>query len=383
MRMAPGKQCWILSSMLILVLLSFPLPAFADGGAPNLAYVAGTSPGVSVIDVARQQITRTLSVPGDPHVILLSQDGRLLYVTQPTLDRVAVVAARTGQIICSARLSSTPTLLALRLDATTLYAAGPGGTNVTALDPATCAVQGIFDTGAPVYGLAVAPVESSSGLDSQLWVAGTTSLTIFDEQGHLLDSVPIAGGPQALCIPSELTAYVTTRRGEVVAVDVTTHQVLPPLLTGGQFGLMDYDAITGEIYVPDERHNALDVLAPVIVGTILTPQEPELVMHLNGVPEAVAITSDGQLGFVALRGGTVAMLDLPARRVARTFAVGGTPHFIITGLYPPAGGLPPLQAGVASSLETIALVASAFLIAALLGILWLVRRRPRKRFIAR
>jgi DNA-binding beta-propeller fold protein YncE len=383
MHAASRKQGWVLSSMLILLLLSFPLPAAADGGAPNLAYVAGTLPGVGVIDVARQQITRTISVPGDPHVILLSQDGRLLYVTQPTLGRVAVLAARTGQVICTAHLSGTPTLLALRLDAATLYAAGPGGTNVTALDPATCAVQGVFDTGAPVYGLAVAPVESSTGLHSQLWVAGTTSLTIFDEQGHLLDRVPITGGPQALCIPSELTAYVTTRRGEVVAVDVTTHQVLPALLTGGQFGLMDYDTVTGEVYIPDEQHNALDVLTPVIVGTILTPQEPEQVIRLSGVPEAVAITSDGQLGFVALRGGTVAMLDLPARRVARTFAVGGTPHFIITGLYPPAGALPPPQASMASPLNITALVVFALLIAALLGILWLVRRRHRKRFAAR
>jgi hypothetical protein len=117
-----------------------------------------------------------------------------------------------------------------------------------------------------------------------------------------------------------LTAYVTTRQGTVVAVDVATHQVSPPLLTGGQFGLMDYDAITFEIYVPDQQTHRLEVLALFIVGAVLHPREPARVMRLGAAPQAVAITSDGQLGFVALAGGKVAMLDLPGRQLVTTIA---------------------------------------------------------------
>src|SRR5260370_33387366 len=98
---------------------------------------------------------------------------------------------------------------------------------------------------------------------------------------------------------------------------------------------MDYDALTGEVYVPDEQHQVLNVLSPVDMGVSAIPTEPERVIHTQGTPESVAITSDGLLGFIALREGKVAMLDLIAHRLVYTIDVGGTPHFIITRLYPP------------------------------------------------
>src|SRR5207247_8995895 len=104
---------------------------------------------------------------------------------------------------------------------------------------------------------------------------------------------------------------------------------------GGQFGPMDYDATTGEVYVPDRQHNQLDVLAPIVADTTVTQQEPVRIIPLSSSPQSVAITSDGQLGFVALSNGQVLMLDVPSRSIITSIGVGGTPHFIITGLYPP------------------------------------------------
>ncbi|HKV58598.1 MAG TPA: hypothetical protein VJO32_09955, partial [Ktedonobacteraceae bacterium] len=129
--------------------------------------------------------------------------------------------------------------------------------------------------------------------------------------------------------------YVTTRRGTIDAVDITSRQVRQ-LLAGGSFGTMDFDEISGEVYVPDAQHNLLDVLAPVGLNMAALPEEPERVIHLSLPPISVAITNDGQLGFVALRGGKVAMIDLLERQIIYTVLVTGSPHFIITGLYPPA-----------------------------------------------
>src|SRR6266568_274462 len=84
-RFLPGA---ILAMALILVFTLFsPIPASADGGAPQLAYVAGGSHGVSVIDIAQQKVTNSFPLDGDPHTVLLSLDGRFLYVTQPALGR--------------------------------------------------------------------------------------------------------------------------------------------------------------------------------------------------------------------------------------------------------------------------------------------------------
>ncbi len=328
-------------SLLLLFVGVFAPFIYADGGAPQLAYVAGTTQGIGIIDIAQRRVTGTIALAGHPRTVLLSPDGSMLYVSQPSLGQIAVINTKTEKIRCMVSLPGQPSLLALSLDATVLYAAGPGDTSVRAIDPATCSIKRTFGAHQPVYGLAVAAStapDATPSTPNQLWVTGTTSLTVFEVTGNLLGSVPIAGEPQNISIPGGFTAYVTTRQGTVVAVDLNTRKVIGTLLSGGQFGSMDYNAVTGEVYVPDEQHNRLDVLAPVTVGTASMPHEPARSISLDGSPQSVAITNDGQLGFVALSNGQVVMLDIPGRSTVASIAVGGSPHFIITGLYPPASG---------------------------------------------
>ncbi|HLI07706.1 MAG TPA: YncE family protein [Ktedonobacteraceae bacterium] len=358
----------------------------ADGGAPQIAYVAGAGSGVSAIDIAQRRVTRTLTLAGEPHSVLLSLDGHALYVTQPALGQVSVLNAKTGATICTAKLPGQPSFMALSLDATILYVGGPGDTSVRALDPSTCRIERTFQTHEPVYGLAVAASTAANATPltpNQIWITGSTHLTVFDANGNQLGTVPIASGPQNISIPAGFTAYVTTRQGSLVAVDLNTRRVFRTLLIGGQFGTMDYDANTGQVYVPDQKHNQLDVLVPVTIGTTPMPQEPARVFHLNSAPQSVAITSDGQLGFVALANGQVLMLDVPGRSVVTSIAVGGTPHFIITGLYPPATtSTPPApqQTTISSSLSLLLLAALIVLAVVLLLVtLWLLWRLSRKR----
>lgn len=106
---------------------------------------------------------------------------------------------------------------------------------------------------------------------------------------------------------------------------------------------MDYDAYTDQVYVPDRRNKQVDVLAPIITSTALFPREPDRTIRVGAAPQSVAITSDGQFGFIALAGGNVAMLDVPGREIINTIFVGGSPQFIITGLYPPVFGTTPQQ----------------------------------------
>src|SRR5260370_927424 len=149
---------------------------------------------------------------------------------------------------------------------------------------------------------------------------------------------------------------------------------------------MDYDGNTGEVYVPDWQHNQLDVLTPVTAGTTLTTQEPARILHLSSSPQSVAITSDGQFGFVALSNGQVLMLDIPARIIVTSIAVGGTPRFIITGLYPPVNSPTSIpkpavtSPSSAVSLGRLLLIISAVLAGVvLLGVLWLFWRYYQKR----
>ncbi len=368
----------VLVVLAFICTMFFALPAHADGGAPQLAYVAGTAQGVSVIDIAQQKITSVITAGGDPHMVLLSTDARFLYVAQPQAGRVAIIAAKTGSVFCTASVPGQPSLLALDGNSNTLFAAGNGASSISAIDPTNCAIKRTLQTNGPVYGLAIAAVAASVSSDSgnQLWVSSGDKLLVFDDlKGQQMGSVTIAGGPQYISIPPGATVYVTTRQGSVFAVDLNSHR-LEQLITGGSYGPMDYDANTGEIYVPDRQHNQLVVLSPVNAG-FAPPHEPARTIELGVSPQSVAITSDGQLGFVALAGGNVAMLDIPGRQLINTFHVGGNPHFIITGLYPPAIGTTPQQASILGTVINIA--AYIFVIALLIVPILLFRRYARAR----
>ena len=328
--------------------LASPL-VYADGGAPNLAYVAGGAKGVSVIDIALHKVITSLAVGGDPSNVLLSLDGRFLYIAQATLGQITVIAPKTKQVVCTAHVSGRPTLLALDSVQDILYVAGNASPRVTALLSTNCAVLQTFSLHSSVYGLALTNTGSTANTATRLWVAGLNELSVFDMHGNVLANLPFPQGPRFLCIPVGNTVYVTTQQGSVLAVDINTYRLSAPLLTGKSFGPMDYDATTGEVYVPNTQGNGVDVLAPVSLGDAVHPHEPSRVLHFAAAPQSIAITSDGQLGMVALANGTVAMLDVPSRQIITTIAVGGNPHFIITGLYPPPFNLTQQQFSLLNS----------------------------------
>ncbi|MEO8970282.1 MAG: YncE family protein [Ktedonobacteraceae bacterium] len=372
-----GYRAVVTTIALLFTIALFPVAAHADGGAPQLAYVAGTPKGISIIDIQQQKVTGTISVQGDPHTIMLSLDGRYLYVTQPALGQYIMLSAKTGQTICTAKVPGHPTLLTYDTTDNLLFAAANDATSVTEIDGNTCKIVHTFQTGSPVYGLAVANVGSANGTSEQLWVSGTSSVKILEVGKYTqLANIPVPGGPQYITFPPGTEAYVTTRKGAVDAIDFTTYHVVT-LLTGGMYGPMDFDEITGEIFVPDQLHKQIDVLAPLSSGTSTLPQEPSHTYALGVVPESVAITGDGQLGFVALSSGNVAMIDVPGERIANTFYVGGTPHFIISGLYPPAIGTTPQQSAVWETVATV--LAYAFVVALVLVPIYFFRRSMRKK----
>jgi DNA-binding beta-propeller fold protein YncE len=361
--------------------------AHADGGAPNLAYVSGTIKGISRIDIAQQSITGTINAGGDPHEILLSYDGRFLYVTEPASGRVAMLAARTGEAICQRNLPGAPSLLALDPINNLIYVAGNGASIVTELGSLDCSYKKTFHVQGPVYGLALAQAGANrpQGADNQLDVTTSAALDVFDAvNGQLAHTVPVPAGPRLLSVPPGATAYVTTRQGSIVAVDLHTYQ-METVVSGGTYGPMDFDEDTSEVFVPDSKHDRLLILSPVTVG-VSHSAEPHRVIPFRVAPISVAITSDGQFGFVALTNGSVVMLDLPGHQLLKTFSVGGTPHFIITGLYAPVIGITQQETTLYGTFITV--VADAIL--ALLGLgpilvylYYMRKKRSRRRELAR
>jgi YVTN family beta-propeller protein len=130
---------------------------------------------------------------------------------------------------------------------------------------------------------------------------------------------------------------------------------------------MDYDAVTGQIYVPDVGGSAVVVLRPAspISGGVAPslPSEPLRSYSFAGGPAAAAITFDGAYGFVAERSsGRVTMLDASTHTVLATVTVGGSPQGIVTGSYPPlVGREAAVIATVVASLVFVAAIVVLFL----------------------
>ncbi|HEU5382139.1 MAG TPA: hypothetical protein VFV38_42530, partial [Ktedonobacteraceae bacterium] len=310
-----------------------------------------------------------------PETLYLSTNGRFLYVTQPTLNQMSMIAAKTGQVLCTAHVPGNPSYMTFDPVTSSLFVAGNQGTTVSNISLSNCQVLHTIATQGPIYGLAA--VDIAPGISqNQLWVAGKTGITILDTKTRqTLAAIPLPGTPRSLTCPPGSWGYVTTRQGGLYAIDPGAHRVLS-LLSGGQFGTMDFDQVTGEVYVPDSLHHQLDVIVPPDPSRPTPSPEPGYVYHLSAAPLSVAITSDGAFGLVALSTGRVALLDLAGRQVSNTFNVGGDPHFVITGLYPPVLGTTPQQAFLADTVSNVAI----YLLVALVVLLpfWFVWRRSRK-----
>ncbi|HEY0757096.1 MAG TPA: hypothetical protein VGD98_24295 [Ktedonobacteraceae bacterium] len=357
--------------------VAFPRMAYADGGAPQLAYVAGGGPGVSVIDIAQKKVTSTFKLGGSPRSVYLSSDGRFLYIAQPALEQISVLAAKDGKLVCTAHVTGNPSFQVYDPQTSSLFVAGDQGASINVINLTTCALLHTFQVGAPVHGLAAVNLASSTQ-NNQLWVSNGSNLSIFDTKTRqLLATVALPGSASYLSAPPGLWIYAVTQEGDLYAVGLSDpHQVLR-LLSGGQFGAMDYDETTGQLYVPDILHKQLAQITPPSSLATSAPHEPAYVYALSAAPQSVAITNDGQLGFVALATGQVEMLDIPARQILQSINVGGNPDFIITGLYPPVLGNTPQQASI---IDTVATIGGYILVALLVLVpVWFVVRQNRKR----
>ncbi|GCF06596.1 YncE family protein [Dictyobacter arantiisoli] len=380
------KQIYVFLIVLMLLtlgtLIGTSSVAHADGGAPNLAYVVGASGGVAVIDVQQQKVVKTIQVTGDPHLVALSADGRFLYVTQPQLHRLSIIAAKTGDSVCSADIPGTPDLVLLDPNVNLLYVGGSQSPTVTVVDATNCTIKRQIETAGPVYGLsyAIVGLTTPGKTGEQLWVSNEKVISIYDDvNGNALGSVSVPQGPRYLSSPPGSTVYATTAQHSVVAINIATPHTVMPLISGGSYGPMDFDETTGVVYVPDATSHQLIALTPVSAGSSI-PKEPNHEIPLDTVPRSVAITSDGQLAFIALSSGDASMYDIPGHQFVTKIHTGGSPQFIITGLYPPSLGTTPTQA---SFWNNFALIAGYIIVIALLIVPFILfRRYSRTRKIA-
>ncbi len=369
---------WSVSVLLGVSLGAAPM-ALADGGAPNLAYVAGAGANgedLAIIDIGQRQETGHVTIGGAPTGVILSADSRFAYVTERAANRVAVVDTRAKQVTATIAVGAAPTAIAIdpNPSPTTLYVVNSGSNTLAILNGETHSVVATLPVGAQPSGVAVAA--SNSGIantnDEEVYVAnsGGNSVSVVSvTQRRVIATIPAPGAPLAVTIPSSGggVAYVTTRSGAVLAISLSAHRLLgtlwqaPGAPAGAQLGVMDYAAVTGQVYVPEAATGQLAILAPATdsgAAPPVFPAEPTRTLAFGGAPAAVAITFEGSYGFVAEHAsGQVAIFDATTHHTLGVVTVGGAPSGVVTGAYPPLlGRQQSFYAGVAVIIVLVVLM---------------------------
>jgi YVTN family beta-propeller protein len=378
--------------IVLIALFGMSPPAVrADGGAPVVAYVLGAGASgrdLAVIGIAARKVVARVALDSLPAAIALRGDSQVIYVAEPDANHVLALDATTLRPQTTMAAGAGPDALVVDTAVTgNLFVADGASDTVTVLDVGTGRVRATVHVGAHPAGIAIAG--QTSGIreagDAEVYVAVTGAnvvVVLSASSRQILATIPVPGGPGSVVVPATGgVAYVGTRSGTVVAVDVATHTVLGVALAlhSGALGQMDYDAITGQIYIPDAAGDVVNVLRPVPAptggGSPTFPSEPAAIYALAGGPTAIAITSDGAYGFVtAGRTGRVAMVDVAAHQTLATIAVGGSPRAVVTGPYLPlvgaagGGGAGISRQAILLGIVVFALV--AFIVWALLAVLW-------------
>lgn len=385
-------------SRALLALSLLPLLAFlavggvhmarADGGAPNLLYVSGTKDGVAVVDIASQQVTSTIPVAGDPRGLVLSTDSRFLYVALAGKNGIAVIDAQAKQVIKTYTTGPGPQALTIDLiEPTNLWVANSGGSTVTVLNPDTGKQAATIPVG--LHPVSVALAGPTSGINetdgtSEALVAnedGASLTVIGSESFKVLATVPLPNNENPLWVTVPAfggTAYVTTKQGHVYGFTLAGHQFFGPIFTGKALHGMDYDAVTGQIYVPDSQTNEINVLRPVSSGQTpptSLPSQPLRTIAVSGGPAFVAITSDGTLGLVGQQeSGNISFLDVPGHKLSSSIHVGGTPQFVLAGPFPPLVNRQSAQV----ILIVIYVLAGVLLVGGIVWLIWWMRKQERR-----
>jgi len=236
----PAAACALSLSALLLALALVPVrEARADGGAPNLAYIAGGGANgeeLVVIDVGQRQVTQRIPLNAAPAAVLLSADSRSAYVALPATNSLAVVDASSHRVATIIAIGPGPRALALGYVHGTalLYVANGGGDSLAVVDLAAHKVRATIPVGMHPAGVAIAaPGSGIAGTDpndAEVYVANMDSdsvSVVSTLRQRLIASIAVPGGPLGVVIPSlGGVAYVSTRSGTVVAVSLADHRVL-------------------------------------------------------------------------------------------------------------------------------------------------------------
>jgi YVTN family beta-propeller protein len=309
------------------LLAAAPASVGAQGGAPvpgPKAYIGlFKDNAVAVLDTSSNKVMQTIPIPAGPHGLVVTPDGRWVYVSSDGASTVSVIDTRSDQVAANVEVGPTPHGLAITPDGSRVLVAGFGTDQVEAIDTSTNQMVWQVPVAQP-HNIAITPDGTTAYAGSQK--QGAEALAIIDlATGTQTGSLPLDHAPRALNVSPDGVdiAYTLAGVDALQVADLTAQQLETQISTGASphHPLFTPDGTLG--LVVTQGPGTLDLFDPatyMATGSI----------KVGTMPHWIGVTSDSRWAYVTNENSNdVSVVDLAERKVTATVPVGNAPRKIV------------------------------------------------------
>jgi YVTN family beta-propeller protein len=283
-----------------------------------------------VIDTATNRMLNTISVPKGPHGLVITPDGRKVYVSSDGASTVSVIDTTADRVVSSIEVGPNPHGLAISPDGRKLLVMAFGANQAVVVDTTSDRILGQVPVPAPHNG-AISPDGRTAYVGSQQ--QGATALVILDLADMAeVGKVALDKTPRGLDLsPDGKRLYFTVAGLDAVLVlDTTTNQISGRIATGASPHIALFAPGGRVALVVDQGPGELGVIEP-------TNNTVSATVKVGNAPHWLAMSSDGRTAYVTNESSNdVSVVDLGSRRVTASIPVGNAPRKI--AMQPGAAG---------------------------------------------
>jgi YVTN family beta-propeller protein len=295
----------------------------ASAEAPPKAYVGLFKDNtVAVLDAGSGRVLRTIPVAAGPHGMVVTPDGRKVYVSSDGSSVVSVIDTATDRVARTIDVGKEPHGLALAADGRMLLVAVNGADRIAFVDTASEAVVATVSVAKP-HTIAVRPDGKVAYVASQ--EPGRFALAVIDLAARdVVRTVALAKPPRDLEFGHDGKALYFTEAGvnAVQVLDPASDTIVAQVPTGAS-----------PHYASAPRGTTLGIVVVQGPGELLL-FDPATSKPIRGVavgkqPHWAAVSGDGKTAYVTNEGSNdVSIIDLTTGKTT-TVAVGNAPRKVV------------------------------------------------------
>ena len=319
MRKRVAMTVWI--SALIAGWLFWTGPGVA-AAAPKAYVGLFKDDAVAVIDTAQNKVVGTIPVPKGPHGLVITPNGRKMYVSSDGASTVSVIDTGSDRVVATIEVGANPHGLAVSGDGRRVLVMGWGTNRVLVIDTATDRVITEVPVAQPHNG-------TLSRDGNTAWVGaqqqGATALVRLDlTAGKETARVALDKTPRGLELSPDGKRVFFTLAGidSIQVLDTASNQVIAQIPVGASPHFAPF--------TPDGRWALAVVQGPGELAILDTATNTvAAAVPVGKAPHWSTSSSDSRTAYVTNEGtNDVSVVDLAGRRVLATIPVGNAPRKI-------------------------------------------------------